>query len=57
MSVQPAQTVAQPRTKAITKQSTKSGVRLWVRAKFLGFRRYFTSHSDPKSNKMLIKLF
>jgi len=35
-----SQAVAQPpKTRAITKKSTTTGVRLWVRAKFLGFRR------------------
>lgn len=46
------------KSKPISKKSTSAGrkVRLWVRAKFAGFRRYqIIDVVDPKLNKMLTK--
>ena len=51
MSQQP-QTATQPKTKAITK-SAQRGVRLWVRAKFLGFRR---SKVQQNVNQAILRL-
>ena len=56
MSQTAPQASTQPKTKSIAKRGNGSGVRLWVRAKFLGFRRYQKYHLDPKFNKMSIKL-
>ena len=55
MSQTAPQTSTQSKTKTIAKTGNGSGVRLWVRAKFLGFRRYQEYHLDPKFNKMSIK--
>lgn len=51
---QAAQTVNANKTKTIAKKSVGRPVRLWVRAKFLGFRRYPNNHLDQKFNKMSI---
>ena len=56
MSQTSPQTSTQVKTKSIAKRGNGSGVRLWVRAKFLGFRRYKNSHIDLKFNKTSIKL-
>jgi hypothetical protein len=42
---------AAPKSKKITKPKVGRQVRLWVRAKFLGFRRYTPSHSDQELTK------
>lgn len=46
---------AAQKNKKIAKAGPGRQVRLWVRAKFLSFRRYSLLHSDQKSNKMFIK--
>ena len=46
---------AAQKNKKIAKAGPGRQVRLWVRAKFLGFRRYIRLHSDQKSNKMFTK--
>lgn len=43
------------KTKRINRKSAGRQVRLWVRAKFLGFRRYFLAYSDQKYNKTSTK--
>ena len=45
------------KTKKINKNGAGRPVRLWVRAKFLGFRRYFKNYVDPKFNRIQIKIF
>lgn len=46
------------KTKRITRKSAGRQVRLWVRAKFLGFRRYLHCIIiDLKFNKIPIKAF
>ena len=45
---------AQNKTKAIAKKTVGRQVRLWVRAKFLGFKRYIVYYSDPKFNRTSI---
>ena len=40
--------VAAPKQKKISKPKRAKQVRLWVRAKFMGFRRYPLPHPDPK---------
>ena len=49
-----SQAVAQePKTKAITKKSAGRPLRLWVRAKFLGFRR---SKVQQNTNQTILRL-
>ena len=38
------------------KKLTRAPVRLWVRAKFLGFRRYWLFNTDPRFNKTKTRL-
>jgi hypothetical protein len=46
------------KTKRITRKSAGRQVRLWVRAKFLGFRRYWLILIlDQKFNKIQTKAF
>lgn len=46
------------KTKTISRKSAGRQVRLWVRAKFLGFRRYkLTIILDQKFNKIPTKAF
>jgi hypothetical protein len=40
------------KSKKIAKAGPGRQVRLWVRAKFLGFRRYNAYYTDLKSNKI-----
>ena len=46
---------AAQKSKKIAKAGPGRQVRLWVRAKFLSFRRYSPSNVDLKSAKMFIK--
>jgi hypothetical protein len=46
---------AAQKTKKIARAGPGRQVRLWVRAKFLSFRRYYCHHLDPKSAKTFIK--
>jgi hypothetical protein len=46
---------AAQKTKKIARAGPGRQVRLWVRAKFLSFRRYNQCYLDPKSAKMFIK--
>ena len=43
---------AAQKSKKIAKAGPGRQVRLWVRAKFLSFRRYLAWHLDPKSHKI-----
>jgi len=52
MSQQP-QVVSQTKSKRISKTSSGTGVRLWVRAKFLGFRR---SKVQQNVNQSILRL-
>jgi hypothetical protein len=47
---------AAPKTKKIAKTTAGRQVRLWVRAKFLSFRRYFRPYSDPDKTKTPTRL-
>ena len=44
-----------PKDKKISKAKRGKQVRLWVRAKFLSFRRYNSPYPDPKLPKTPIK--
>jgi ribosomal protein L35AE/L33A len=48
------------KTKKITRKSAVKQVRLWVRARFLGFRRYFIFYSRSKvqqnTNQSILRL-
>jgi len=48
---------AAQKSKKIAKAGPGRQVRLWVRAKFLSFKRYPSNYLDPKLPKMLIKPF
>ncbi len=54
---QKVEQVANDKSKKIAKKSSGSPLRLWVRAKFLGFRRYYKFYSDQKFNKIPINQF
>jgi len=47
---------AAQKTKKIARSTVGRQVRLWVRAKFLSFRRYIQHDSDQDKIKTLIKL-
>lgn len=53
-----SQAVANQQNKpAASRRGAGRQVRLWVRAKFLSFRRYVSKYADLKFNKMSIKPF
>ena len=48
---------AAPKLKKIAKATAGRQVRLWVRAKFLSFRRYFRPYLDQDKIKIPIRPF
>jgi hypothetical protein len=51
-----SEVVAAQKSKKIAKAGPGRQVRLWVRAKFLSFKRYSFKYSDPKLLKTPVKL-
>ena len=52
-----SEAIAATKSKKIAKATVGRQVRLWVRAKFLSFRRYLVSYADQKSHKTPVRPF